>query len=64
MEQKFCREKAGIKAVAHETFCRRLLGLFREMGERAVLKTIRNTLTANDLLADTRHHLRDVDGGT
>ena len=39
------------------------LGMLFEMGQRAVLKAVWNSGSADGLLADTSNHLGDVDEG-
>ncbi len=64
VEEELCGVQAGVKTVPYKSLRRRISRLLGEVGERAVLETIWNTVAGDNLLSDTGHHLRDVDDGT
>lgn len=64
VEQELGRRESRVEAITNKALGRWFSGLLWEMRERAVLETIRDTVTSDDLLADTSNHLRDVNNGT
>jgi hypothetical protein len=64
VEEELCGRETGEETVADESLRWRVLGLLSEVGQGAVLETIGDTATRDNLLTDTGDHLGDVDDGT
>jgi hypothetical protein len=64
MEEKLGCTKARMETISDETFGRWFFGFLVEVGKRSVLKTIRDTITTDNLLPNTSYHLGHVNLGT
>ena len=64
MKEKFCRGEARVEAVLHKPAGHRLPALLHfEVGQGAALKAIWDALAVDNLLPNTRNHLRHVEVG-